>query len=463
MKHSSIAVSSLACFGLLCLSVSCSTNLYTAKRDPHLRNNQIKQAVGKNRYTGYKVQSANYANKMLRRGKKIFRYETFGDEAFWTDTLLMHQVIASKRFGGTGEGISPMDALQLGLKVDKQKVTPLVVAASRLGVIPFDKNWVTMVLLKFNAVVGVSARFNGPLSLKLKSIGLSCAVCHSTTDNSVAPGFGRRLDGWGNRDLNVGKIVSLSPNLAAVARVQHSYVDSVKKYLESWGEGTYDAEYNHDGKTFRPDGKPGITVMPMAYGLAGVNAHTYTGWGSVTYWNAYVAGTQLMGDGVYYDPRMNDPKKYPLAVKNGDWNKRPKGKDQISDKLAELHFYQLSLPAPKAPKRIYDKSAARRGELVFITRGKCASCHVPPLFTEPGYNMHSAAELGIDDYQAKRSPDEMYRTTPLKGLFTRMKGGFYHDGRFKDLNAVVEHYNNHMKLQLTSNEINDLVEYLKSI
>jgi hypothetical protein len=240
-------------------------------------------------------------------------------------------------------------------------------------------------------------------------------------------GIGRRLDGWPNRDLDIGKIVASAPTLKPFADVLGVDEGTVRGVLTSWGSGRYDAELNHDGKATRPDGKPATTVMPAAFGLAGVNLHTYSGWGSVTHWNAYVANTQMHGKGTFYDPRMNDPKRFPLAVKSGDWNKRDTP-DLITSKLAALHYYQLSIPAPEPPKGSFDPTAAVRGKTIFETKAKCATCHVPPLYTEPGWPMHTAQEIGIDDFQASRSPDQkFYRTTPLKGLFVREKGGFYHD------------------------------------
>jgi hypothetical protein len=196
--------------------------------------------------------------------------------------------------------------------------------------------------------------------------------------------------------------------------------------------------------------------------LAGVNSHTYTGWGSVTHWNGYVANTQMRGKGTFFDPRLNNREKFPVAVKSGDWNIR-NDPDLVTSKLPALHFYQLSLVAPKPPSGSFDAESATRGRAVFNEKADCKRCHVPPLFSEPGYPMHKASEIGIDDFQAKRSPDEMYRTTPLRGLWAHSKGGFYHDGRFATLKDVVEHYNKHFKLNLSDKEKNDLIEYLKSL
>jgi hypothetical protein len=238
---------------------------------------------------------------------------------------------------------------------------------------------------------------------------------------------------------------------------------TVRRVLKSWGPGKYDAELNQDGKAVRPDGKSAATVLPAAFGLAGINLHTYAGWGSVTYWNAYVANTQMYGKGTFFDPRLNNREQFPVAARAGFANKRD-NPDLITSKLAALHYYQLSIPPPKPPENSFDKRAAERGKALFEGKARCATCHVPPLFTEPGWPMHTAAEIGIDDFQASRSPDKrFYRTTPLRGLFTRSKGGFYHDGRFADLQAVVRHYDGVFRLGLSEPEAKDLIEYLKSL
>jgi hypothetical protein len=326
--------------------------------------------------------------------------------------------------------------------------------------VDLDKPETTLALLKANAVVGVTGVFKDN---KLVSMGIQCALCHSTVDDSLSPGIGRRLDGWPNRDLNVGAIVALAPNLKAYADKLGLDEAKLKTILQSWGPGKYDAEVNHDGKAFRPDGKSGATLLPAAFGLAGVNLHTYTGaWGNVTYWNAYVANTQMQGQGTFFDPRLDKADQYPIAAKNkvGHTRHTP---DLVSSKLAALQFYQLALPPPRPPADSFDKNAATRGQTVFEGKARCSTCHVPPLFTEPGWNVHTPEEIGIDDFQANRSPDRRYRTTPLRGLFARMKGGFYHDGRFADLNAVLDHYQGVLKFTLTDQERRDLIEYLKSL
>jgi hypothetical protein len=296
----------------------------------------------------------------------------------------------------------------------------------------------------------------------LKSIGIQCAFCHSTVDNSFAPGIGHRLDGWPNRDLNVGAIVALSPNLQPVATELGTDVPTVRKVLAAWGPGKFDAELALDGRGFRPDGTTAATLIPPAYGLAGVNLHTFEGWGTVTYWNAFVANLEMHGQGTFYDPRLDDATRFPLAARNrlGHVTHTP---DLVTSKLAALHYYQLSIPAPTPPPGSFDPAAAGRGQVVFNGKGQCASCHVPPLFTEPGWNLHTAQEIGIDDFQASRSPDDRYRTTPLRGLWSHQQGGFYHDGRFATLGAVVDHYNAVKNLQLTDQEKNDLIQYLLSL
>jgi hypothetical protein len=260
----------------------------------------------------------------------------------------------------------------------------------------------------------------------------------------------------------VGAIVALAPDLQPMAELLKMDQTTVRKVLLSWGPGKYDAELNQDGKAFRPDGKSAATVLPAAFGLAGVHLHTYTGWGSVTYWNAYVANTQMMGQGTFVDPRLNNPAQFPIGAAAGFGNRRQKP-DLITEKLAALHFYQLAIPAPTPPKNSFNKEAAARGQAVFNNKGTCASCYVTPLFTEPGWSLHPPDEIGIDDFQANRSPDKRYRTTPLRGLFVRMKGGFYHDGRFATLPDVIEHYNTFLNLKLTDTEKAELAEYLKSL
>jgi hypothetical protein len=397
---------------------------------------------------------------MLKDGRKIFRFETFGSEAFWGDTLELHKAIAGAKNGGVGLGVSPKAALAVGLKVDADALPEALKAQIKAGKVNLDDPATTIALLKANAVVGVTAFANPNGSVR--SMGIQCAFCHSIVDNSFAPGIGKRLDGWANRDLNVGAIVSLAPNLKPFTGLLGVDTETVKKVLASWGPGRYDAELDKDGKAFRPDGKQAGTLIPPAFGLAGVNLATWTGFGSVTYWNAYVAATQMHGAATFFDPRFNNKEQYPVSAKSGSGNTRNMP-DKTTAKLAALHFYQLSLPPPKAPAGSFDKAAFERGKAIFAGAGKCATCHVPPLFTEPGHNLHTPEEIGIDSFQADRSPTRMYRTAPLAGLWTHQKGGFYHDGRFATLLDVVNHYDTHLTLGLTPANKTDLVEYLKGL
>ncbi len=408
----------------------------------------------------YDADIARNGQIMLEEGKKTFRFETFGSEAFWGDALQLHKAIAGEKNGGVGPGVSPKTALSVGLKVDSDALPEALKKQIAAGKVNLDDPAITIALLKLNAVVGVTAFANPDGSVK--SMGIQCAFCHSTVDNSFAPGIGKRLDGWANRDLNVGAIVSLAPNLKPFTDLLGVDAATVKKVLASWGPGRYDAELDKDGKALRPDGKQAGTLIPPAYGLAGVNLATWTGFGSVTYWNAYVAGTQMHGAATFFDSRFNNKDQFPVAAKSGSGNTR-NTPDRTTGKLAALHFYQLSMPAPKALPGSYDKAAFERGKVVFNGPGKCATCHVPPLYTEPGYNMHTPSEMGVDSFQADRSPTHMYRTAPLAGLWAHQKGGFYHDGRFATLLDVVDHYDGQFKLNLSDANKKDLVEYLKGI
>ena len=398
--------------------------------------------------------------RMVDEVRRIFRHDTFGDEAFWGGTLQLHRAIAGERFGGVGPGVSPATAFSVGLKVDAEALLPETIDAIKEGHVNLNDPAVTLALLDRNAVVGVTAQRGSDGGLA--TVGINCALCHSTVDNSVAFGIGRRLDGWPNRDLNVGAIVALAPDLQAIADLLKTDQQTVRAVLGSWGPGKFDAELILDGKAFRPDGRTSATLLPAAFGLAGVNLHTYTGWGSVPHWNGLVANLEMHGQGTFVDARLNDPVRFPVAARAGFGNVRH-DPDLITSKLPALQVYQLSLSAPVPPHGSFDESAARAGKDVFNGAGRCSSCHVPPLFTEPGWNMHSASEIGIDDFQSSRSPDGMYRTTPLAGLFTRQKGGFYHDGRFADLRAVVDHYDQVLGLNLSEQAKANLVEYLKSL
>lgn len=400
------------------------------------------------------------ARRLIEEGRQVFRFDTFGSEAFFGDALGLHKAIAGEKNGGVGPGVSPKTALAVGLKVDADALPEQLKAQIKAGKVNLDDPATTLALLELNAVVGITGRFDS--AGRITSMGTQCALCHSTVDDSFASGIGKRLDGWANRDLNVGAIVSLAPNLKPFTDLLKVDEATVRQVLASWGPGRYDALLDKDGKAFRPDGQSAATLIPPAFGLAGVNLATWTGFGSVPYWNAYVAVTQMHGSGTFFDLRFANPDQYPVAAQSGSGNTRGTP-DLVTAKLAALQFYQLAIPAPKAPKNSFDEAAAVRGKSVFNGRAQCASCHVPPLFTEPGHNLHSPEEMGIDAFQADRSPTRMYRTAPLAGLWSHQKGGFYHDGRFPTLLAVVEHYDRTLRLGLTSQEKAELVEYLKSL
>lgn len=409
---------------------------------------------------GYDSEIAKNAEEMLPEGRRIFRFDTFGDEDFWGGELRLHDAIKGAGLGGVGPGVSPRAALGVGLKVDAEAIPSDLAARIKAGKVNLDDPAVTVELLRLNAVVGVTGFFDR--RDRLSSVGINCALCHSTVDNSFAPGIGRRLDGWANRDLNVGAIINLAPNLRPFTELLQVDEQTVRQVFSSWGPGKFDAELVLDGKAFRPDGKSAATLIPPAFGLAGVNLHTWTGFGSIPYWNAFVAVLEMHGKGIFFDQRLSNPAQFPVAARAGLWNVRMQP-DLVSSKLPALHFYQLALPAPKPPEGSFDPKAAERGKTLFNTTARCATCHVPPTFTEPGFNMHKPAEIGIDSFQADRSPERMYRTAPLAGLWTHQKGGFYHDGRFADLLQVVNHYNDFFRLNLTPQDKEDLVQYLKSI
>jgi hypothetical protein len=449
MRKAICVIFSLVCFVMLSVALmQCKTTKADTRNTADLSGDpdDFDDAIEKN------------SKELFEKGKAIFRFETFGDEVFWTDQLQLHKAIADDKHGGIGKGITPKQALDAGLKVDLAILPKFLRRRIKQGKF-LDDPWVTLQLIKVNAVLGVVGKFDG--NGNLKSIGLTCASCHSTV--SDPSGIGKRLDGWPNRDLNVGAIISMAPNLDPIAKLLNADVATVKKVLASWGPGKFDAELNLDGKAFRPDGKPAATLIPEAFGHAGHNLHTWTGgWGNVTYWNAYVANLELSGQGNFYDPRLMNATQFPVAAKAGFGNKRSDS-DFVSSKLAALQFYQLAIPAPKAPKGSYDEMAANRGSVLFNGKAKCASCHVPPLYTEPGWNTHKPEEICVDDFQANRSPEKTYVTQGLKGLWAHSKGGFYHDGRFATLPDVVNHYNDCKKLNLTEAEKKDLVEFLKSL
>jgi hypothetical protein len=396
----------------------------------------------------------------IGEGQQTFRFETFGDEAFWGDTLKIHQAIEGKNHGGVGDGLSPKAALAVGLKVDADAIPADVAAGIKAGKVNLDDPATTLALLRLNAVVGVKGTMNADGSLK--TLGINCALCHSTVDDSFAPGIGKRLDGWANRDLDVGGVIGLSPDLGSVAAFLGVDEPTVRTVLKSWGPGKFDAELLLDGRATRPDGKSGATLIPPAFGLAGVNLHTYTGWGSIPYWNAFVAVLEMHGQGNFTDSRLDDATKFPVAARHQSGHTHV-ATDLVGPKLPGLQVYQLALAAPAAKAGSFDVGAAQRGDELFNGQAKCATCHNEPIGTESGWNMHTAAEIGIDEFQSSRSPDNRYRTTPLRGLWTHTKGGFYHDGRFATLPDVITHYDTTFQLGLTDAQKGDLVEYLKSL
>jgi hypothetical protein len=402
------------------------------------------------------------AVQAIEKGRETFRFDTFGDEAFWGDTLNLDATIAGAANGGIGPGLTPAQALALGLKVDIEALPPPLQNKLRRGEVNLNDPATTLALLQLNSVVGVTGFFSGS---QLTSVGIQCALCHSTVDNSFGPGIGHRRDGWANRDLNVGAIIAFAPDVSAFANLLGTSQETVRQVLNSWGPGKFDAELSLDGKAFQDppaNTKSAATLIPPAFGLAGVNLHTWTGWGSVTHWNAFVANLEMHGKGTFFDPRLDNAAQFPIAAANGFGNVR-NTPDRITPKLADLHLYQLAITAPAPPSGSFNAAAANRGRTLFAGKAACATCHVPPLFTEPGWNMHTPAEIGIDSFQADRSPDRRYRTSPLKGLWTHATGGFYHDGRFATLLDVVNHYNGVKSLGLTEAEKQDLVEDLKSL
>ncbi len=429
------------------------------------------------------------AEQTVKDGRQIFRFDTFGDQRFWGDQLQLHKAIAGAANGGVGPGLSPNAALVLGLKVDVDALPMALQEQLKHGkksrAVNLDDPATTLALIKLNAVLGITGFFDS--SGKITSMGIQCALCHSMVDNSFAPGIGHRLDGWANRDLNVGAIIAFAPNLQPIADLLGPTTDTVRLVLNSWGPGKFDAELFLDGKAFNPQqitngvvtgtNVPGATLIPNAFGLAGFNQHTWTGaWGSIPYWNALVANLEMGGIGTFFDPRLNNAAKFPIAAKNGFGDVFTNADDdQITSKLPALQFYQLAIPSPKPQPNVdFDPAAAARGDELFAEggKGKCGKCHVEPLWTEPGWNLHTPGEMKIDSFQADRAPDNTYKTMNLAGIFIRElginmmpenRGRFYHDGRFATLLDVVNSYNDRFNLGLTDQEKNDIVEYLKSL
>lgn len=389
--------------------------------------------------------------KLVAEGREIFRFDTFGNEAFWGETLRLHEAIAQ---------VPPSTALAVGLKVDSDALPRKLRRQLRRGRVDLEDPETTLALLRLDAIVGVKGTFDG--EGRLSSVGTRCALCHSTVDDSLLPGVGRRLDGWANRDLDVGAIIVLAPDLSVFTTLLGVDEATVRTVLRSWGPGKFDASLLLDGKAFAPSGRSGAVLIPPAFGLAGVNLHTWTGWGSVSHWNALVANLEMGGQGTFVDRRLDDAERFPIAAREGFAEVRS-DPDLVTSKLAPLQLYQLALVAPEPPPGSFDAEAAARGREVFEGSAECAACHVPDLYTEPGHNLHRPEEIGIDAFQAERSPTGAYRTAPLKGLWTHGKGGYYHDGRFATLGEVVDHYDGWFDLGLTDAEKGDLIEFLKSL
>lgn len=347
-------------------------------------------------------------------GQRIFRFDTFGDEQFWTDKARLHEVINKQ--------LQPLEALSLGLKVDLDNLNLLRFVLHN----PFAVSG-TRELLRQNAVVGVQATFDNDGNIA--RIGITCALCHSTVDDALLPGIGHRIDGAPNRDLNVGAIIAMSPILTA----------EQKAVYQSWGKGKYDPRYNQDGKSTP-------LVLPPAYGLAQIKNETYTAEGPISYWNAYVAVTQMGGQGNFSDPRLG------IDIKHS--------KDLVTPKLPALRAYQHSLPAPRPPAGSFNATAAERGRLLFDRA--CATCHVGGTGTDNNDGkLHAAAETGVDGAYAARTANKSYRTTPLRALWQHPP--YFHDGSAATLADVVAHYNRVRTLGLTAEQQRDLVEYLKSL
>lgn len=381
-------------------------------------------ACGKNTITSVTLKPIPLDPVLVSQGKSIFRYNTFGDDAYWTDTLHMNTVVQG--------GVSPATALAVGLKVDLDTLPQAVRDAIAAGQVDLNSPATTVTLLKLGAVVGLEGTVqtvNGKDSLV--QLGITCALCHSTVDNSFAPGIGHRLDGWPNHDLNVGAIVALSPAVPA----------ALKAILNSWGPGRYDARTNFDGKNFPAE-------IPPAYGLNGVAKEIYTGDDTISYWNAYVAVTQMHGRGSFHDPRLN------INV-----TQTP---DLVTPLLPALLQYELSLTAPKPAAGAIDPAAAARGEALFNGSARCSSCHTGALFTDINQGvLHTAAEVGQDPNFAERSVTGKYRTTPLRGLLQHAP--YFHDGSAATLAAVVGHYNTLFSLNLSASQTADLVAYLSTL
>jgi hypothetical protein len=396
----------------------------------------------------------------FREGRDVFRYETFGDEAFWGGRLGLHRAIAGAANGGVGAGVSPAAALGLGLEVDVDALPRSLQNQLRHGRVDLNDPATTIALLKLNAVIGLTGFFDD--SGQISSLGIQCALCHSRVDNSFAPGIGHRLDGWPSRDLDVGTIVSIAPDLSFFTDALGVSDAAVRSVLQGWGPGKFDAFLHLDGKVARPDGGPSAVLIPPLFSLQGVGLMTWNGFSGINSWVPLVINLEMFGQGVFSDRRLANAAQYPIAAANG-FSRVRSTPDLVTPKLASLLTYVESIETPPAPVGSYDADAAARGELLFTGKARCTNCHVPPLYTLPGFNSVPATTIGIDSFQADRSPNLGYRPPPLRGVFTRQKGGFFHDGRFPTVNDVVAHFNAQFNLQLTAEEQSDLAEFVKSL
>lgn len=354
--------------------------------------------------------------RKVQEGREIFRFDDFGNWRFWTDTLRLNEAVQT---------LSPNQALALGLKVDVDAVPAEVLQAVLDDPTLLDDPATTRALLDLDAVLGVVATVDGD---QITRIGVTCALCHSTVDNSS--GIGSRRDGWPNLDLRIGEIIAAAPGLP----------DAVRPVYASWPAGFYDARFNIDGID-------APVVIPPAYGLQGVGLETYTGEGPISYWNAYVAVTQMHGRGSFSDPRLG----INIVV--------PPAEDEVKSKLPALRAYQHSLAAPAPPAGSFDETAAERGSVVFSTVARCASCHTGPRFTNG--RLHAPDATGMEPLHAERSTTKLYRTTPLRALWQHEP--YFHDGSAGTLEAVVAHYDEVLGLGLSAAEMADLVEYLRSL
>jgi len=396
----------------------------------------------------------------LRDGRKVFRYDTFGDEIFWGGQLRLHEAIEGVALGGVGGGVSPATALALGLKVDVEALPGSLQRDLRRGRVNLDDPATTVALLKLGAVIGLTGVFSDAGALT--SIGIQCALCHSVVDDSFAPGIGHRRDGWPNRDLDVGTIISVAPDLSALSGPLGVSDAALRSVLQGWGRGKFDAFVMLDGKATRPDGGSAAQLIPPLFGLEGVGLVTWNGWSGIGSWVPLVAVLELRGQGVFSDRRLADATQFPVAAAQ-HFDRVRYTPDLVTPKMPALLAYVQALEPPSPPAGSYDAEAAVRGEALFTGKARCSNCHVPPLNTTPGWNLVPATAIGIDSFQADRSPNHGYRPPPLHALFTHEKGGFFHDGRFATIEDVITHFNAQFALALSDAERADLGQFLRSL